>query len=164
MTRINLGIGIRELCDQHLIAEYRELPRIWRMLTDAIARNTDPETGEPTGFIWIPGAFTLGEGHMAYFQDKGGFLHIRWMGLRAEMVCRGMIPNMEWRQWPASFRGHCLTQDIPNDRVMQGRLQLIRRINERLASMWAHQNNTYHPRWSQREIPAWVTIPEGVQV
>jgi hypothetical protein len=150
MTRINAGIGIRELCDQHLVSEYRELPRVWAMLHNAIEREAS---------LHIPDEFCLGEGHMAYFQDKGAFLQLRWMGLRSEMVCRGMTPTLDWRPWPPIYKGRCLTQDIPTPQLLLARELLIERINERLATMWSHPNTTKHPRWSQRERPAWVIPP-----
>ena len=58
MTRINVGICEEELCDQHLVAEYRELPRLFGHI--------------PKGPI--PGCFTLGRGHVNYCSQFQGFL------------------------------------------------------------------------------------------
>ena len=58
MTRINV-IPPSELCDKHLLAEYRELPRVF-----ALAR---PDAQ-------IPPLYVLGKGHVTFFYDKLGFL------------------------------------------------------------------------------------------
>lgn len=58
MTRINV-VPPSELCDRHLLAEYRELPRVF-----ALARYC-PDA---------PKEYTLGKGHVKFFYDKLGFL------------------------------------------------------------------------------------------
>lgn len=69
-----------ELSRQHLLAEYRELPRVF-----SLARDTKP--GE------APGAYTLGRGHVLFFYDKLGWLADRHRSLVNEMRARGYAVN-----------------------------------------------------------------------
>ncbi len=71
MTRINL-CSPSELTDQHLIAEYRELPRIFTMVLSAQMRGETPKT------YGIPESFKLGSGHMKFFADKLNYLECRY--------------------------------------------------------------------------------------
>jgi len=76
MTRINL-IPVTELADQHLIAEIRELPRVF-----TLAQNNDST-------INIPDTFRMGKGHVLFFKDKLLFLFIRYLELYHEALLRG---------------------------------------------------------------------------
>lgn len=143
MTRINIGIGVRELCDQHLVAEYRELPRIRSMVIKII------ESGRPLRGR-IPETFTLGPGHMLYFADKGAWLHLRWLGLRGEMSRRGMQPSLEWREFPTHYERLDLCKWISSTTVMRVRPLLKSRIRDRLVT--GHPTN---PRWTRSDQPAW---------
>ena len=73
MTRINV-IHPSYLTDQHLIAEYRELPRVF-----ALAR---PITPEPT-------EYTLGPGHVRFFYTRTRYLARRQAELIYECLLRG---------------------------------------------------------------------------
>lgn len=73
MTRINV-IPPAELTDQHLLAEYRELPRIF-----ALAR---PDVPAPPRYI-------LGAGHVRFFYTRTGYLSRRQAALIAECQARG---------------------------------------------------------------------------
>jgi len=85
MTRINSAIPPADLCDQHLVAEYRELPRI-----SGLAWKRATSTGKK---VQAPLEFTLGQGHMAFFVDKGGFCAFRFGLLVNEMEARGFHVN-----------------------------------------------------------------------
>jgi hypothetical protein len=112
MTRINSGIKPDELCDQHLVAEYRELPRVGTMLVKRLEKGADLTAGTPD-------AFTLGTGHMAFFIDKGEYLRKRFESLKQEMIDRGMNPTMNWRdQWAS-------VPDLCNDWSPDGRVRAI---------------------------------------
>lgn len=94
MTRINL-IPPAQLCDQHLLAEHRELTRI----PNAVARGRFNLQGLPTDY-------TLGTGHVRFFYDKLAFLHRRYLALHAECLQRGFnVTNI----WP---------QDLPPDTTL----------------------------------------------
>jgi len=88
MTRINV-IPVEELTNKHLLAEYRELPRISRA-----ARH--PKQGEQ-----FPNSYVLGAGHVKFFYDKGTWLAKRFNQLVNEMHIRGYNTNyMEYRPHP----------------------------------------------------------------
>jgi len=77
MTRINL-VPPRELCDKHLIAEWRELVRIPRNLIKGKCKIES-----------IPEQYTLGEGHVKFFYNKLAFLKTRYNALFMECKRRG---------------------------------------------------------------------------
>jgi deoxyribonuclease (pyrimidine dimer) len=137
VTRINLGIASSDLCDQHLLAEYRELPRIWSDVSKLLQR------GE--GVYHIPNTFTLGTGHVCYFRNKGRYLHTRWESLCAEMRGRGFAVNLQWREWPSEE----LYQDIPQETEVAAAPQLQARICDRLRTM------TRSPTWTRCIPPTW---------
>ena len=74
MTRINC-VPVEELTDKHLLAEYRELPRIF-----ALAKYTYD----------APKQYVLGTGHMKFFYDKLEYLVKRQIQLVAELQKRGV--------------------------------------------------------------------------
>jgi len=83
MTRINL-IDPSELSTKHLVAEYREIVRVF-----ALARSSQYEMHKKKQ----PTEYTLGTGHVLFFYDKLGFITIRYDALCAEMLSRGFTCN-----------------------------------------------------------------------
>ena len=77
MTRVNL-VPPAELHDKHLLAEYRELPRVF-----GLAR--PPRAGEV-----FPDSYVIGPGHVKFFYDKLKFLHRRFLSLVEELAQRGV--------------------------------------------------------------------------
>lgn len=110
MTRINL-VPVKELTDQHLFAEFREIKMVpkslGRSIKAATARvrvdvlketRTDlplhlPTAGKEDLLRRIPKEFTLGKGHISFFYDKGAYLHERYWKLKAELRVRGVRFN-----------------------------------------------------------------------
>lgn len=82
MTRINC-IPVEELTRQHLVAEYRELPRVF-----ALARNAHQR-----GPVHAPTEYTLGKGHLLFFYTRLGYLAKRHAELVLEMQRRGYQPT-----------------------------------------------------------------------
>ncbi len=82
MTRINC-ISPVELSQLHLIAEYRELPRVFALVRRAVTRGEFPD--DPRN----PREYTLGRGHLRFFYPRLGYLLIRQAALIAEMQARG---------------------------------------------------------------------------
>ncbi len=77
MTRINV-VHPSELCDQHLLAEYRELPRVFKLarpIKDA------------------PSQYVLGKGHVKFFYNKLGYLLVRQGKIVLELQRRGFNPR-----------------------------------------------------------------------
>ena len=128
MTRINLGILPQELCDQHLIAEYRELPRLWRYL------ESPPRP--------IQGGFRLGAGHVLWCAAHLGTMARRYESLVTEMMFRDFVPR-----YPSAPEEAHLGGTVPERELERARGLLIARIRERLAGM--------SPRWTRRDPPTW---------
>ncbi len=84
MTRINL-IPVEELSDQHLMAEYRELPRIVNGVLEEkfTSVNRSPH-------------YKLGTGHVIFFTDKIIFLAERYHRIFRELKYRGFELNPEF--------------------------------------------------------------------
>ncbi|RYF04980.1 MAG: endonuclease V [Oxalobacteraceae bacterium] len=85
MTRINV-IPVQELSRQHLIAEYRELPRVFGLVKKAIDRGEIPDVKA------VP-MYTLGTGHVRFFYPLLGYLADRQAKIVAEMLARGYSPS-----------------------------------------------------------------------
>lgn len=72
MTRINAGIPVEVLSDQHLLAEHREIKRI-----------------PNTKFHSLPSKqFTLGKGHVLFFIDKHNYTLERYKNIHQECLRR----------------------------------------------------------------------------
>ena len=84
MTRINL-VPPSELCDQHLLAEHRELTRI----PNAVAKGKFNLQGQPADY-------KLGEGHVRFFFNKLAFLKRRYDELHQESKSRGFNVQYIW--------------------------------------------------------------------
>jgi len=79
MTRINI-VEPEQLTKQHLLAEYRELPRVFTHVLKAI------ESGKTLDDFNIPDKYTIGKGHVTYFYDKCKYLSKRWHSIVAELL------------------------------------------------------------------------------
>lgn len=90
MTRINV-VPVGELCNQHLMAEHREMTRIPNMLNSGKLQVVYRDA---------PTEYTLGAGHVKFFVDKLGFLKKRYDALHQELLCRGYSVS---HIWPSSL-------------------------------------------------------------
>ena len=82
MTRINL-VEPHQLTDKHLMAEYREQPRIFTAVLKLQAQGKTPAD------VDIPENYVLGKGHMKFFYDKISWLRSRYINLYDELKARG---------------------------------------------------------------------------
>ena len=87
MTRINI-IPVKELCNKHLLAEWREMPRLIGSLNKSLNRKS-----KPFNLSEIPNQYVLGKGHVKFFYDKFRFLHKRHIELTNELLFRGFNLN-----------------------------------------------------------------------
>lgn len=96
MTRINL-IPPKELSDQHLFAEFREIKMVPKSLNRSIisARRKWGEAWSEMLFSRIPLEFTLNTGHVTFFYDKGLYLYNRYEQLKKELDKRGVNYNKQ---------------------------------------------------------------------
>lgn len=133
MTRINV-IPACELSDQHLIAEYHELPRVL---------NQDINIAD------APERYVLGKGHMKWAKRHIIYVKARYLQLIKEMQHRGFKTN-----WGLDDKIVCgsyselLEQDYfeePED------FELNR---QRIREKYEMKPNWY--RWTNRSKPSWL--------
>ncbi len=124
MTRINI-ISPSELTDQHLIAEYREI----FMVAGSLKRTLISKSG----FVEskVPKNFTLNNGHVYFFYNKGKYLYKRYNLIIKEMKSRGFKPDKN-RIFPKDI---FIMNNLFNDwEPNQSDIKIIRkRINEKIA-------------------------------
>lgn len=133
MTRINAGIEVVELCDAHLLAEHRELPRIPNTIKSGKANlNIQPLK------------FKLGSNHVKFFYPRLKYLKNRYKSIYNECIKRGF--NVQ--DYSDSFSGidFRLFGDW-NDKY--ARKILVPRINERLETM---KNIKYYSQNINKEL------------
>ena len=75
MTRINSSISVKNLTDEHLLAEHREIKRLPN--TKIVNKND------------IPREFCLGKGHVKFFTNKFKYTLDRYKQLHEECLNRG---------------------------------------------------------------------------
>ena len=124
MTRINI-ISPSELTDQHLIAEYREI----FMVAGSLKRTLISKSG----FVEskVPKNFTLNNGHVYFFYNKGKYLYKRYNLIIKEMKSRGFKPDKN-RIFPKDI---FIMNNLFNDwEPNQSDIKIIRkRINKKIA-------------------------------
>lgn len=69
--------------DQHLFAEFREIKMVTRALQRAFLTKTAEQILEG-----IPSEFSLGEGHVRFFYNKGKYLTRRYEEIKYELFRR----------------------------------------------------------------------------
>lgn len=119
MTRINC-VPPEELCRQHLVAEYRELPRVFGQARASWLRG-DHGLG--------PAQYCLGPGHVRFFYRRQAFLRRRHTGLATEMRRRGYrttidcstsgveLPGIWQCDWEPSLRDMSINRDRLAERL-----------------------------------------------
>jgi deoxyribonuclease (pyrimidine dimer) len=83
MTRINV-VPVTELTDKHLLAEYRELPRVFELAWKWDIKCRAGKHAED-----IPDEYVLGSGHVRFFYNKLLFCFNRQFDLYGECLRRG---------------------------------------------------------------------------
>lgn len=124
MTRINL-IPVEELTDQHLMAEYRELP----MVGSSLRRTLNSIKG--WDITRVPKVYTLGTGHVLFFSNNRKFLSIRYTQLIAELRNRnfGINPDTRIIDWTI-FDKVPQIDWIPNDSdIAVNKARIIEKIS-----------------------------------
>lgn len=111
MTRINAGIPVEKLSDQHLLAEHREIKRIPR----TTFKSSPPDK------------FGLGGGHVLFFSNKPLFTFNRYCCLYRECIKRGFNVEYYGDNW-TSFKGVPFSPS-PSD-ISLVRERIIQRASE----------------------------------
>lgn len=122
MTRINL-VPVQELADQHLMAEYRELPRVF----GAVRKHSD--AGKRVKDFKISGTYILGTGHVTFFYDKLLYLKRRHEDIVVECLRRGInIANTSIHSlvgYPSEF---CNDYNPTTNEIQVSRNRLIEKL------------------------------------
>ena len=134
MTRVNVGIPPAELCDQHLLAEYRELPRVFAV--------------DPKGAPALP---CLGKGHVKWCATKPRSMALRFDAIVTEMLHRGYKP--QHHHAPPHLDTETWTV-LENGALLHFYLSMQDRIVDRLRTM------KRKPAWTNRERPAWAEVTQ----
>jgi deoxyribonuclease (pyrimidine dimer) len=126
MTRINADLDPKILSDQHLMAEYREMP----MVTASLRRSLKSKTPEQV-LANIPSHFCLGQGHVYFWYNKLWFLKKRYTRLINELIRRGYNLNperysLDTMGFPAGFHNDYKMTETDESLILA-------RINERIA-------------------------------
>ena len=120
MTRINI-IPVEELFDQHLIAEYREIT----MVPAALNRTLKSKVGLDESKI--KNKYTLNQGHVYFFYNKGKYLDQRYKKIIKEMHHRGFSPDSKRKFPTAIFKNNNLYKDwnpsIEDFKVIRERIE-----------------------------------------
>jgi len=96
MTRINVGIKVSTLTDQHLLAEHREIKRTPYRFSVRLKKKD---------FSGIPEKFKLGGGHELFFADKGAYTLKRYREIHEECKRRGFDVTDFSSSWDV-YEGH----------------------------------------------------------
>lgn len=124
MTRINSGIRLKLLTDEHLLAEHREIKRIPSVYKKRL------DNGR--GFKNLPTQFTLGTGHVNYFIDKAAYTLGRYMMLHEECKERGFDVedySKNWEVYNSNDNDFIYNDHIPSLKEYE---LMVERITERL--------------------------------
>lgn len=87
MTRINV-VPVKELCDQHLLAEHREMTRIPNNLLKGKLKYDYSDR---------PADYVLGAGHIKFFTNKLQWLNDRYDQVHMECLRRGFNVTYKFR-------------------------------------------------------------------
>ncbi len=137
MTRINL-ISVEEISDQHLMAEYRELPRIVNGVLDGKLKQEN-----------IPNKFCLGKGHVKFFCDKLGFLLKRYEAIYLELRFRKYNLTMS----PESLKQKLFEAHYVREKEYIFSHEEIEISKQRLIEKVSQKSNWY--KWSKRQKPTY---------
>lgn len=118
MTRINSSINVKNLTDEHLLAEHREIKRLPSVYKKRIDTNRS--------FNDVPSEFTLGTGHVLFFVNKGTFTLSRYIEIRNECIKRGFKVEDYRKNWLVY---HIFNDYTPTDKEYN---LLVERISDRL--------------------------------
>lgn len=123
MTRINV-VPAKELMDQHLLAEAREITRLPGNLQKTFTRKAGPLRSDE-----IASDYVLGTGHVKFFLNKFKWLERRFTELVEECESRGFtlshkdanifadVPAKYYNDWTPTNQAFCLNRQRISDRI-----------------------------------------------
>lgn len=139
MTRVNFGISVRCLTDEHLLAEHREIKRIPGAYLTALRSGSISR---------VPKKFCLGAGHVLFFINKPRYTLRRYMQIYRECLRRGFDVQSYETNWDCYSEGakSKTVRATDADRAM-----LIARISERIKSSPKRTFHYYGTPLSKRD-------------
>ncbi len=120
MTRINVGIDPRDLTQQHLLAEHREIKRIPNVIASG-----------RYNLNMLPEVFTLGTGHVRFFYNKLGYLLKRYDRIYKECIARGFNVQPYHEAWQQGQPEELLQDWEP---TAEARALIVGRLIEKLVT------------------------------
>lgn len=90
MTRINFGIPVKALTDEHLLAEHREIKRLPEVYIKALDSGSIDR---------LPSKFCLGKGHVLFFVDRPNYTLDRYFKIYHECLRRGFDVQRYAENW-----------------------------------------------------------------
>ncbi len=159
MTRINT-YHPRFLSNSHLIAEYRELPRVPNRVASGKPYKTIPET------------FRLNTGHESFFGNKIQWLDVRHSQILAEMQRRTLhFPDRFSGNYSINIEAACAEvqrerPDLYNywEPTKEAHLELVKRVIERMLAsgkadyMGDHKLDTPQAVWKHVVHPLYLEL------
>lgn len=125
MTRINV-ISPTELCDQHLLAEHRELTRI---PNDIVKREGQVPLSTESAYL-------LGAGHVTFFRNKLKFLKDRYDALHQECLERGFNVVYKWPNQASEYTELWQDYVVTEADILLNQKRILERMPQ-------------NPRWTQ---------------
>lgn len=122
MTRINYGIPVKCLTDEHLLAEHREIKRLPKSFSAALSSGSINR---------VPKSFCLGKGHVLFFVDKPRYTLSRYIQIYRECIRRGFDVTAYSHNWDV-YSDKWFRKSIrptENDRNI-----IVERITERITA------------------------------
>jgi deoxyribonuclease (pyrimidine dimer) len=125
MTRINV-VPVKELMDQHLLAEVREITRLPKNLSQSLNRKSGPLKDTE-----IPLEYVLGKGHVKHFLNKFKWLEHRFIALLNECESRGFnithkdstifqnVPSKYYNDWKVTQKALDLNRERIYTRISE---------------------------------------------
>jgi len=122
MTRINC-ISVKDLCNQHLFAEWREMPRMVSYLNKSLNSKKGFKLED------IPPSYILGKGHIKFFYDKFEYLYMRHKSITKELIIRGYklsqkdsdcfktVPLQHFNNWTPTEEAMLLNKERIKERM-----------------------------------------------
>lgn len=136
MTRINI-VDPRELSDQHLLAEYRELPRVIKQERVYIGD--------------APSTYVLGKGHVKWAVKHGLFCLHRYYHICEEMKYRGFKVNYSYEDLAGLAENNQITRCTSSYDPTENDLKLSK---DRIAEKIKLKPTWY--KWTKRQVPDWI--------
>lgn len=135
MTRINV-VPPSELSNSHLGAEYRELPRVFGLVYEAMLRGEKPnDPRNPTEYV-------LGPGHVRFFYGKLAYLRRRYAAIVEERLARKqrvsfpqlpievkLIPDEWWGEYEPTPQALALNRARIAERTLGGRGVVVQELH-----------------------------------